>query len=228
MARPHPPVRPGRTGLQRPRLDGPRDVLVWVPQGYRAHAPAPLLVLLHGAGGNAEGGLRLVGPLAEETGLILVAPASRGSSWDILYRGYGPDVDTLDHALEFVFQHYAVDPRHLAIGGFSDGASYALSVGITNGDLFSHIVAFSPGFLAPEVHRDTPAIFVSHGTRDQVLPIQTCSRRIVPLLQQQGYAVVYREFDGPHTVPNDVAHEALVWLGADDPTGPPGSRKSVG
>jgi predicted esterase len=124
-------------------------------------------------------------------------------------------VDTLDHALAFVFDHYAVDPRRLAIGGFSDGASYALSLGITNGDLFSHIVAFSPGFMAPEAHRDTPAIFVSHGTRDQVLPIQSCSRRIVPLLRQHGYAVIYREFDGPHTVPAEIAREALAWLAAD-------------
>lgn len=188
---------------------------MWVPDACDPRAPAPLLVLLHGAGGNAEGGLRLVGALADEPGLILVAPASRGSSWDVLYGGYGPDVDTLDHALAFVFDHYAVDPRRLAIGGFSDGASYALSLGITNGDLFSHIVAFSPGFMAPEAHRDTPAIFVSHGTRDQVLPIQSCSRRIVPLLRQHGYAVIYREFDGPHTVPAEIAREALAWLAAD-------------
>ncbi len=31
--------------------------------------------------------------------------------------------------------------------GFSDGASYALSLGVPNGDLFTHIVAFSPGFM---------------------------------------------------------------------------------
>jgi predicted esterase len=34
----------------------------------------------------------------------------------------------------------------LAVSGFSDGASYALSIGPANGDLFTHVMAFSPGF----------------------------------------------------------------------------------
>ena len=215
VARPRRSARSGPVGLQRPVLDGQRDVLVWVPDAYRPGTPAPLLVLLHGAGGNAQGGLRLVGSLADEVGVILVAPASRGQSWDVLYGGYGPDVETLDHALQFVFERYTVDPDRLGIGGFSDGASCALSLGITNGDLFSHILAFSPGFVAPEAQRDKPAIFVSHGTRDEVLPIDTCSRRIVPLLRGAGYEVAYREFGGPHTVPVDIAREALTRLGAN-------------
>ena len=214
VARPHPPRSSGRVGLQRPALAGKRDALVWVPDSYTPQLASPLIVLLHGAGGNAQGGLRLIGSLAEEAGVILVAPASQGVSWDVLYGGYGPDVETVDHALHFVLERYAVDPRRLGIGGFSDGASYALSLGLTNGDLFSHIVAFSPGFAAPEAHRDKPAIFVSHGIRDEVLPIGPCSRRLVPLLRDLGYQVTYREFDGPHTVPVEVAREALAWLGA--------------
>ena len=58
------------------------------------------------------------------------------------------------------------------------GASYALSVGLTNGDLFSDILAFSPGFMAPAVRHGAPNIFISHGTQDTVLPIDRCSRRI--------------------------------------------------
>lgn len=42
-----------------------------------------------------------------------------------------------------------------------------------------------------------------------MLPIQACSRRIVPLLPHSGYLVRYREFDGGHTVPADVLEEAL-------------------
>ena len=52
-----------------------------------------------------------------------------------------------DEALVRVFATYPVDPTHLAISGFSDGASYALSLGLANADLFTHIVAFSPGFV---------------------------------------------------------------------------------
>jgi len=51
----------------------------------------------------------------------------------------------------------------VAIQGFSDGASYALSLGLTNGDLFTHVIAFSPGFAAPAEQRGRPRIYVSHG-----------------------------------------------------------------
>ena len=61
---------------------------------------------------------------------------------------------------------------------------------------FTHVLAFSPGFLAPAERVGSPRIFVSHGTRDGWLPIERCSRRIVPQLERAGYEVRYREFDG--------------------------------
>jgi len=104
------------------------------------------------------------------------------------------------------------DPNHIAIAGFSDGASYALSVGVTNGDLFSHILAFSPGFIAPADQVGQPRCFISHGKSDTVLPIERCSRRIVLGLQQSGYDVLYREFEGAHTVPVAIAREGMQWF----------------
>jgi phospholipase/carboxylesterase len=101
----------------------------------------------------------------------------------------------------------------MAVGGFSDGASYALSLGLVNGSLFRHVIAFSPGFMDPPTTSGKPAIFVSHGTADRVLPIDKCSRRIVPLLKSAGYKVDYREFEGGHTVPPELAkaaYESLV------------------
>lgn len=71
------------------------------------------------------------------------------------------------------------------------------------------MLAFSPGFLAPRRPVGRPRVFVSHGQQDPVLPIQACSRRIVPLLQRAGYPVRSREFDGGHTVPADVLEEVL-------------------
>ena len=140
------------------------------------------------------------------------SPASRGRTWDVILGDYGPDVAFLDRALAAAFARCAVDPARLAIGGFSDGASYALSLGLTNGDLFGHVLAYSPGFAAPAGQRGHPRLFVSHGTRDEVLPIDVCSRRIVPRLKGAGYDVTYREFDGPHTVPPEIAREGLDWF----------------
>jgi len=111
-----------------------------------------------------------------------------------------------------VFDHLAVDRSRVAIGGFSDGASYGLSLGLANGDLFTHLIAFSPGFVAPAGRRGRPAIFVAHGVEDRVLPIGRCSRRIVASLRRGGYEIHYQEFPGGHEVPTHVASAAAGWL----------------
>jgi phospholipase/carboxylesterase len=66
--------------------------------------------------------------------------------------------------------------------------------------------------MRPGEPRGRPRLFVSHGTRDAVLPVSRCSRRIVPEAERAGYEVRYREFEGPHTVPADIAREAAEWL----------------
>jgi phospholipase/carboxylesterase len=131
--------------------------------------------------------------------------------------GYGPDIGYIDRALAGLFGGYAVDSGRVAVGGFSDGASYALSLGLTNGDLFTHIIAFSPGFMLPGRRHGRPRVFISHGIEDIVLPIGQCSRRLVPRLRRQGYEVFYREFDGPHTVPPEIAAEAVRWFTGSGP-----------
>jgi phospholipase/carboxylesterase len=211
-ARPRPPTEPGPAGLQPLSLGGERDGLLYVPDSYRADRPAPLVLMLHGAGSNASSGLRPLRDLADEAGLILLAVDSRRKSWDVLIGGYGPDVAFVDRALAQVFTRYAVDASRVAAEGFSDGASYALSIGITNGDLFTHLMAFSPGFLAPGGQEGEPHLFISHGTQDEVLPIDACSRRIVPRVQRAGYDVQYREFDGGHTIPPEIVQEAVAWF----------------
>jgi phospholipase/carboxylesterase len=198
-------------GLIRLGLGRARDGLIYVPPGYEARHPAPLVLSLHGAGGDARQAMQLLQAEAERGGFIVLAVESRRATWDVLMGGFGPDVEFLNLALERTFGLYAVDPARVAVAGFSDGASYALSLGLTNGDLFESVLAFSPGFMAPKSQRGEPRIFISHGTHDSVLPIDPCSRRIVPQLQSAGYTVLYREFDGPHIVPLEVRVEAVQW-----------------
>jgi phospholipase/carboxylesterase len=193
---------------------GPAEAYLYVPAGYRKETPTPLVLLLHGAGEDARDGLAQMRRQADEAGLILLAPGSRGPTWDlILNRGrYGPDIAAIDRALGETFSRCAVDPERVGIGGYSDGASYALSLGLANGELFSGVLAFSPGSLAPTDQTGSPRVFVSHGTRDGWLPIDSCSRRIVPRLEHAGYEVRYREFEGGHVVPPAIAREAASWF----------------
>jgi predicted esterase len=214
-ALPHRPTAAGApTGVQPLDPGAPRPGLLVVPATYRADRPAPLLVALHGAGGEAAGIVRLLAPLvAALPDCILAVPESQAATWDVIASRLGPDAGALDAALSRVFDRYAVDPRRVAVCGFSDGASYALTLGLSSGALFGAIVAFSPGFEAAPARRGRPRVFVSHGTRDRVLAIDRTSRRVVPALERGGYEVLYREFDGAHAVPEDVQALAAGWLG---------------
>ena len=218
LARPEPP-RSGATvssGLYLLGLGGSagRDGLLYVPKGYRAGEESPLALVLHGSMSDARRGISPFLAPADEAGLVLLAPDSRDwRDWDIFFPGhYGPDVRFIDRALEQTFDHLAVDARKLAVMGFSDGASYALSLGLTNGDLFTHVAAFAPGLMAPAAYKGKPSIFILHGVRDEVLAIGKTSRRIVPRLERKGYAGRYVEFDGGHAVTPELADMAVDWF----------------
>jgi phospholipase/carboxylesterase len=202
----------GQPGEHVLGLTGPRNGLIHVPPRYHADSPAPLVVMLHGAGGRAEQLMPLLTPIAEEYGFLLAAPDSHGRTWDVILGAYGPDVQTIDRMLAEIFAGWSVDPARVAIGGFSDGASYALSLGLINGDLFQRVLAYSPGFTAPTAAHGRPQFYVSHGADDPVLPIDRTSRRIVPQLREAGYEVRYHEFDGGHTVPPEIAGESAEWF----------------
>lgn len=168
---------------------------------------------MHGAGGTAQQGLELLVDEADGRPVILLAPQAAGKSWDLITQGrFGEDVEFLDECLAQIFDEYPVAEEQVAIGGFSDGASYALSVGLTNGQLFRSILAFSPGFAAPARFEEQPRVFLSHGTEDRVLPIEPCGRTVKRLLDSRDIAVHFHEFQGGHTVPRAIREAALEFM----------------
>lgn len=212
-------ARPGRPDPDAAPLPGtqPLDLpgarpgsVLFIPAGLRPRRPLPLLLMLHGAGGLGEDMLAAIRRQAGQAGVAVLAPTSTGVSWDVIHGQYGPDVANIDQALRQAFAALPVDPGRIGIGGFSDGASYALSLGLTNGALFSDILAFSPGFQVSTRNEDAPRIFIAHGVADPVLPVDRCSRRLVPRLQQVGYDLDYHEFDGGHEIPPDMLEFAFL------------------
>ena len=211
-ARPRTPVADGAAGLHTVAIGARRKPLLYVPARWRREDAGRLIVSLHGAGGEAQGGLDLLREFADEYGFLLLAPASHESTWDVIVSSFGRDVEMLDAALAWTFDRYTI--TGIAIAGFSDGASYALSLGVTNGDLFSHGLAFSPGFVTAVTHKGDPVLFVSHGTEDRILPIARCSRSLVPRLRRAGYKVTYEEFHGGHSAPPELRRAAVeLFLG---------------
>jgi len=189
---------------------GRDDGIIYVPHGVDPARALPFAVMMHGGGGNSMG-MDFTLPLAEEYGVVMLLPQSRKGVWDAVVGPFGADVTFLDGALAQVFSGCAIDPARVTLGGLSDGATYALALGLLNGDLFTQLVAFSPGFLKQVDRTGKPRVFVSHGTRDTVFPIYK-GREIVRQLRDEGYDVTYREFDGGHEVPDTIASEAFAWL----------------
>ena len=208
-ARPRTGVKTSSTGQIKLGLNQKRDAVLQIPQNA-GQSSLPLLVMLHGATQSAEEMFWYLGSLPEETGVAVLAPNSRDTTWDAIRGSFGVDVEILNRALERVFEKVAIDPARIAIGGFSDGASYAISLGLINGDLFKSVVAFSPGFVISGDEHGKPRFFISHGTHDSILPINRCGRRIAADLKARGYEVTFREFYGKHEIPDAVAREGLL------------------
>ncbi|MGY1620958.1 alpha/beta hydrolase [Geodermatophilus sp. SYSU D00965] len=203
------PGKPFPAGTVSLGLDARAEALLAVPD--RAPGPRPLLVFCHGAGGTSAQSLAAVGDVAARRGVLVLATTSVGRTWDLIAGGLGRDVALLDAALERVFAAQPVS--RVAVGGFSDGASYALSLGLANGDVVDAVLAFSPGFVAPPGRAGRPRIWISHGTADRVLPVDRCGRRVSRLLADSGYDVTYEEFAGGHVVTPDLVSAALDhWL----------------
>jgi predicted esterase len=222
MTGPPAPQLKARPSPTAPALAPGETSLVNGAVAYRpASAPAgPLarLVLRHGAGGYPPGFLQKMEPVADRLGLILVAPHSSDRTWDLIENmqmgdepWHGPDARRMDQSLADLFGRAAVDPSHVVLLGFSDGASYALSLGLSNPKLFTSVVALSPGMMAPQSRVDRQQrIFIAHGRSDTVLPFAG-TKDIADGLVRAGDNVRFRSFDGGHQIDPASLTEALEW-----------------
>ncbi|CAO4163711.1 alpha/beta hydrolase [Methylorubrum extorquens] len=207
-----PPLPPGRHALG---LFETRDAMLRVPEHIDPRLPTPLVVLFHGGGGSAEKILPMLEAHADKRGFLLLAPQSLHPTWDLVIAGNGPDRERLDRALAEVADRFLLDSGHLAFAGHSDGGSYALSLGLTNGDRVSHLIVSSAGFMSVQVQAGAPKIFLSHGTRDEQIPIDRSARNHARLLRAAGYDLTYVEYDGPHAYNPDVVSQAVDFFLGD-------------
>ncbi len=192
-----------------------RPAVLYVPP-HAAFRPAPMVVCLHGARGSGLAHLADLREAADRASMVLLAPSALGSTWSGAGDGSGVDAEAIDRALALALPRLRIDPSRIAIEGFSDGASFGLSLGLANPDLFTRVVAFSPGFVAlprsPPEGVAPPRVLVAHGRHDTVFPLETYGRRVYRELVAAGVYVELREFEGGHAVPRAVAHEALGWI----------------
>jgi phospholipase/carboxylesterase len=201
------PIGKSRLGI----ADGERDGTVYVPQSYKKGVPMPILMMLHGFRSTSEA-VRYTFPLAEEFGVIILAPESRDLTWGQEIPGFDTDAKYLGMAFRWVADVLTVDRSRVALGGVSDGANYALNMGLAYGDSFNHMMIFSAGTLAPFRKQGKPKIFLAHGTRDEQMPIDRTGRKFAAALKEDGYDLTFREYDGGHGAPLPVVRESFEWL----------------
>src|SRR5579864_8766268 len=197
------------------KLDNVRDGVLYVPKGYQQARALPLLVWLHGAGGSGNVSASLTS-LADEFGFIVLAPDSRDWTWGSILGRWEPDLEFLRSAMQQTQTRCAVDRERIWLGGFSDGASFSLALGISYGNVFRRVYAGSPGVMQPIAATGKPPIFISHGTSDPTMPIDDTSRKFVPRLKALGYDVTYREYPGRHQLPPEILREVITWFATPD------------
>lgn len=195
------------------------SLIAYVPAN--AGAQPPLLVLLHGAGRRADRMIEDLAAEANERGIVLLAPTSRGATWDTVSSAEQPpspdsmlasslahrfnssrDAIRVEAAIAALGKIVPVDRSRTVLAGFSDGATFALAMGLSRNHPFSAVIAWSPGIA---IETASPArgrrVFVSHGRQDQVLSFNTDCAEIVPLVQSEGAAVSFLPFAGGHEIP---------------------------
>ena len=222
MTGPAAPLLKSRPSAVNTTLASGETLLANEATAYRPPAawtgPLPLVVLLHGAGGYPPDFLQMMEPLADRLGVILLARHSSGPTWDLVENmqmgeepWHGPDARRLDQSLADLFKRAAVDPSHVVLLGFSDGASYALSLGLSNPRLFTAVVALSPGLYVPprRIGRGQ-RVFIAHGRNDHVLPF-AATEEIADTLVGQGADLRFQPFDGDHEIDGRVLVAGLGW-----------------
>jgi len=90
---------PPRYGENPLKLGSDRDGILYIPKGYKEGTPTPLVLMFHGAGSTGRN-VSYAYPIADDLGLIVLAPDSRDeATWDMLVGGFGPDVEFIGAAL---------------------------------------------------------------------------------------------------------------------------------
>ncbi len=202
----HPPLSPGQHYLG---LSDERDTLLIVPEGLETDKPVPFFVMFHGSSGSAQKVLPFVEEYAHKNKILMMLPQSTFYTWDLTIGGHGPDLDKLEKALNLVSSHFIIDPKRFALAGFSDGGSYALSTGLTNGDVVSHIIVFSGGFMNVYLKKGQPRVFITHSPEDEQLNIKTSALKHVKELKDGGYDVIFELFSGRHTIHPPIVKKAI-------------------
>jgi predicted esterase len=170
---------------------------LFVPQAYDPAKPSPMVVALHGMGGDENSlfdqyGNGLMKREAERVGFIVVCPKGRDTA--SMYRG-AAEQDVLD-VMADVERTYKVDAARIYLMGHSMGGFGTWSISMNHPELFAALGPISGGG-SPAGMAKISAIpeYVTHGDNDPTVSV-TQSRAMVEAGRKAGANIVYVEVPG--------------------------------
>jgi len=214
---PEPREEASPTGRVRVERGSSRAVLL-TPERIDPERRYPLVTVLDGAGHREE---MLAEAYREEPAArdaLFLIPWSHHPTWDLIAANDRPDLDFLEWAYDLIYRRYPVDPDRQALIGYSDGASYALSVGLSNPRIFRAVMGWAAGFFVLDeasisAEDPKPSVLLECGTHDQLFPFERVAIPMREKLERMGYAVSFRvDEGGRHWPSGDFQPEALDWF----------------
>lgn len=194
---------------------------------------SPLLLLLHGYGSNEEDLFSFASELPEEYYVI-----SARAPFDMAYGSYAwyainfdadenkfSDIgqarasrDIIASFIDELVANYAIDADNVTLIGFSQGCILSYAVALSYPEKVQRVVAMS-GYFNPEIavddylenKFDNLKIFASHGTVDQVIPVEW-ARKSIPTIQVLGIPIVFKEYPVGHGVAPQNFFDFKNWL----------------
>jgi phospholipase/carboxylesterase len=205
-----------------------------LPSDFDVAKKYPLLIGLHGRGGNSDNLSRRWTELGNQQVIFVSAEAPYSFPPTLFGKGaqfcWSPEhldsaewqrvdllvVDAVRQIALTVANAYPVKATYVL--GFSQGAAYAYLSAILHPEMFCGVLAFSGLFPAEQFSAEQLnkaaaqcRIFIAHGQGDMTVPI-ALSRNASNSLTTSGFSVTSKEFSGGHTLPLDVLREAVAWL----------------
>lgn len=193
----------------------------------------PLLLLLHGYGSNEEDLFSFASELPEEYFVV-----SARAPFDMMYGSYAwyainfdadenkfSDIgqaqtsrDIIANFIDELIAEYPIDPENVTLIGFSQGCILSLAIGLSYPEKVKRVVGMS-GYFNEEIALTDYAkndfsnlnIFCSHGTVDQVVPVDW-ARKSEPKLKALGIAVTYKEYPIGHGISPQNFYDFKTWL----------------
>jgi polyhydroxybutyrate depolymerase len=173
---------PGSYTIQERFAIGPRQFRIYIPSGYPAVEEAgesvPLVIIMHGAGGNGAGMESITGfnVVAERETFIAVYPDGINGAWGDGRDTVDPndDISYLDHVIDFVSDAFQIDPERVYATGYSMGGMMSYRIGCRLPDRIAAIASVAstfPQYQLPDCSDAPPVpVMIVHGTYDDVIP----------------------------------------------------------